>query len=152
MEAVLKLARLAVEEKLKLAEFIRSQRRQIFQSIEDREQYSKSTDDGENQEASTGTAFAAECLPVASRIIIAGSSAADFRRAVQWATELAPDTDPVSILAGLTLVYLAQEGCEDSPRDPQENPVWERLKYQIQKLTRTDKLPRATGQSESATR
>ena len=127
LQSLLKTARFAVEEELRLTDFIRTCRRQICQAIEDFER-GVSGADCDNDAAESNTVFVAECLPLAARIVNAGATREDFQRAVEWVNESKPDADPVSVLSALTFIYLVQEGLEDSQRDCQ---IWKRIKRRV---------------------
>jgi hypothetical protein len=128
-QPILERARVAVEEQLNLTEFVRDHRSQIYDLI-----------------ASWGTPPAlADCdvdsdggmvaavLPLAARIALAGSSEADFRRAVAWVSAALPGADPVSVLSALTLIYLAHQGQEDAS-DPHHAHIWQRINREIESL------------------
>jgi len=127
LQSLIKTARFAVEEELRLTDFIRTCRRQICQSIEDSER-GVSGADCHSEEAESNMVFVAECLPLAACIVHAGASRADFRRAVEWVSESKPNADPVLVLSALTFIYLVQEGLEDSQQDCL---TWKRIRRRV---------------------
>ena len=76
-------ARIAVEEELKLTDYIQRFGPQIFRAIEGREQ--DLDDPARHPEcADLDAAFVSECLPLAIHVVYAGSSGENLKRAVEW--------------------------------------------------------------------
>ena len=68
--------------------------------------------------------FFGECLPYAAAIVHIGSTPNDFAKAKEWAQKqtLGATTDPVSVLAVLTFLYLVHKGSES--KDPGKRQQW----------------------------
>jgi hypothetical protein len=130
LQAVLGKARVAVEEQLDLTEFLRDHRSRIDDLIVNCEAPPGAADCG----ADPGASMAAAALPLAGRILLAGSSPADFRRAVEWVGAILPAADPVSALAALTLIYLVDRGRASAPGDSNRAQAWERIDREIETL------------------
>jgi hypothetical protein len=129
-QPILERARFAVEEQLNLTEFVRDHRPQIYDLIASWEPLLSAADcDGDS-----GGGMVAAALPLAARIALAGSSEADFRRAVAWVGAVLPAADPVSVLSALTLIYLVHQGREDASADPHRAQIWQRINCEIESL------------------
>jgi hypothetical protein len=123
-------ARFAVEEQLKLTEFVRDHRPQIYDLIAGGEPLLPAADSA----VDSGGSMVAWVLPLAARVALAGSSEADFRRAVAWVRAALPAADPVSVLSALTLIYLAHHGQEEASADPHRVQLWQRIGWEIESL------------------
>jgi hypothetical protein len=95
--------RIAVEDKLKVKDFIERHIDGILDRIE--HSYLNSKD-----EPAGHLTFIAECLPIVSFVVHVGSSRGDFKAATEWVHETLPDADPGSVLSALTFIYLVAQG------------------------------------------
>ena len=70
--------------------------------------------------------FIAASLPLAAAIIHVGSTLDNFRRANEWVKECLPNSDPVSILSTLVLIYAVRKGWEDAAKsdDDSKKMMW----------------------------
>lgn len=133
LQAVLGKARVAVEEQLDLTGFLRDHRSRIDDLIVNCEAPPAAAD----CDADSGASMAAAALPLAGRILLAGSSPADFRRAVEWVGAILPAADPVSVLSALTLIYLVDRGRASAWGNPNRAQAWERIDREIESLLKS---------------
>jgi len=122
-------AQQAVEEQLNADGFIDSQKRTIFEKLE--ENYLSVKDQDQAQ-----LMFIAASLPLAAAVIHVGTTLEDFRRANKWVKESLPDADPVSILSTLTLIYIVNKGWQDAAGsgDEHKKMVWNEMAGWVQSV------------------
>jgi hypothetical protein len=119
----------AVESQLKVDRFIQDHRLTIFEKLE--ENYCSVRSQSQAQ-----LMFIAASLPLAAAIIHVGSTLDNFRRANEWVKESLPDSDPVSILSTLVLIYAVRKGWEEAAEseDDSKKMMWNEMAEWMQSL------------------
>jgi len=130
LQPILEKARVAVEEQLDLTEFVRTYRPRLYDLITSCEDPLSAAD----CDVDSGSSMVTAALPLTARIVLAGSSEVDFRRAVAWVSAVLPAADPVSVLSALTLIYLVNQGREGALGDPDRAQVWQRINCEVESL------------------
>ena len=129
MVSKLDLAREAVEERLKINDFIKNNNVQLYGKLE-------KCDLGVKNQPESDLLFIAECLPLINGIVQIGSTLADFNGAIQWIREKLPDAVPVSILSALTFIYIVETAIKDDlvSKDAAKKEIWKRIHERVKKL------------------
>jgi hypothetical protein len=121
----------AVENHLKIGEFIESKKDAIFRRLEEQYNHVKG-------EVEAPLLFIAEALPLVSGIVQVGSTVESLRRSVRWANSCVPSADPGSFLSTLTLIYILEKGrdefvvCEDKAKREVWNEMTDGVLRQMQ--------------------
>lgn len=135
MQSVYERARVAVEEKLKINDFINLHWDAIEKRVLDAE--SRVAD----MKAGANVVFVAECLPFVAGIVHVGSELVNFRMAREWVRAELPNADAVSVLAALTFLYIVGIGLDRA--DPEKVTTWESIQHRVDTLLVPPKPPTA---------
>lgn len=121
-EKVLGLADHAVE-LLDVKQFIRTHLDSIYLRLEESDAYAQSAP------LHNDTVFMALSLPIASGVIHIASDRAELDEARRWVFEKwpGPHPDPITILATLTLIYIAESGWRKYENNPEKRDQWQRI-------------------------
>ena len=125
-------AREAVEEHLKVKEFIENHEQDIYEKLEKFEE-SASVASREDEHA-----FIAESLPLIEGIVQVGSTPKDFEKASGWLKGLLPQADPALALSALVLMYVVGRGHQrfSIQGSSAQRASWERMFKRVQALQR----------------
>lgn len=129
-ESALEIAREAVENQLKVSEFIDDFKDTIYGKLEEREAHVIETEEdrGDLQHAGNAT-FIAESLALVSGIVTIGSTRENFDKASEWIKTLFPKAEPTPVFLALTLIYIVNKGKDDAEasRDDEQIEKWKRI-------------------------
>ncbi len=103
----------AVEDRLKIGDFIERHPNQILNELEEAA-----------QETETQEEFLAKALPFIDSVIQVASGRNDYMNALQWAKGKRPAVEPHRWLIRLTLVYIVRKGLSERSEDVAKRGIW----------------------------
>ena len=129
-ESALEIAREAVENQLKVKEFIDDFKDTIYDKLEQREAHVTETEEdrGDLQRAGNAT-FIAEGLALMSGVVTIGSTRENFDKASKWIKTLFPKAEPTPVFLALTLIYIVNKGKDDAEASGDDKQIekWKRI-------------------------
>lgn len=128
-----KIVKEAVEEYLKLNDFIELHKETIYEKLVEREEHitkAQGMEEDDDLLYAGNAAFVAESLALMSGIVSVGTKKENYTKASVWIKGIFPKAeDATPVFLTLTLIYIANKGWEEAneTEDKERKIVWNRI-------------------------